>query len=484
MRFPTVAIVVVALLAGTSATASAQSRTDPEPNDTLADAVETGLVDQGTYSLAGACIGNGDSPERDVDYFRLEISTNADLPAMLTVSVETPLSFLDGYLCLYDALGGRLESADDDAYPQLDPVLRTYLLTAGSYYVAVSACAFQTQGAYDLAISLVPTTPPASALEPNDTHATATDTGGPPPSGYQVLGEFIGDGTEARMDIDVYRLDLTAPSLIEASVAVEHLDSTLHPALTLRSPAGTLALDDKTELDSRDAHLRAAVFVGGDYYLEVTGVGNVLPLFDPALRAPGSVGYYDLTITTTPLPGAPADPAEPNDSILQATPSGLFGPGQVQLLGTIGNGPYAATRGDVDVYQVGAGYAEFLTVDLDAAALGSALDTLVVVYDYYGTVIATNDNDGVTTDSYLSVPVPWWTFYDDVYVMVTGTRQARPLDPFVPNPVAGQPCWSEHVVAGESPVLDDYLITITLSASRAAADNPLPSPARAIVKSR
>jgi hypothetical protein len=151
---------------------------------------------------------------------------------------------------------------------------------------------------------------------------------------------------------------------------------------------------------------------------------------------------------------------------LEATTSGVAYSGQNTLSGYVGDGRFAQTRGDVDLYYVPAWHGSLVTVDVNAAVGGSPLDSVVVIMDYLGSVIADNDNDGITTDSLLTFQARQPDAIDpaDFYVMVMGTRQARPLDPLVPNPGFGsfevRP--SEHVVVDASPSTGAYDVTIDI----------------------
>ncbi|MCH7814009.1 MAG: pre-peptidase C-terminal domain-containing protein, partial [Planctomycetes bacterium] len=503
-------------------------RVSLEPNDTFAEATDTGLAFDGTVIVLGAYLGNGDFPDRDVDFYSFEVPAGAQLPKRLTVRVERdpargsaqvesprtkilgqgmevadrghrgwvpslvspverppeglvytnePLpDALDGYLRVFDASGVEIVNNDDEQYPDLDPQCSTYLLSAGVYYVGVSASGNAlydvqlpdsgmtntTAGTYDLWLTVEPGAVPDEALEPNDLFADATDTGG---GSYQALGRFIGDGAQDRRDVDVFRVTLTGPAIIEARADVDPLDSTLDPVLSLRSAIGTHAVNDNADLDTRDARLEVALLEAGDYYVVVTGAGNFLPIFDPYYLSVGLVGYYDLTIEVTPLAGA-GGPYEPNDSILRATPVSVSAPGSTVLSAFAGDGAYADSRGDFDFYEIQAYPGEMLTVEVSAA--GGGLDPIVVVHDYLGMPLASNDNYAGTTDSRLTVEArkptsdtPAW-----LYVMVLGTRQPRPLDPFVPNPdtYLTQARSSEHVVIDADPSTGPYTVTFTLDA--------------------
>ncbi|MCP4246550.1 MAG: hypothetical protein GY778_05835 [bacterium] len=484
-----------------------------EPNDTLADAVDTGLAFDGTVIVLGAYLGNGDFPDRDVDLYAFEVPAGAQMPKRVTVRVESepaprlapgdwprtgtmgqgldlmggeqaPYGFayrndplpddLDGYLRVFGPTGVEIVNNDDDQYPDTDPLCASYLLSAGLYYVGVSASGNalydaqladsgmrnSTVGTYNLWVTVAPGAVPDEALEPNDSFADATDTGG---GAYQALGRFIGDGANGYSDADMYLVTLTGPAIVEAHVGVDHLDSTLDPTVSLRSDIGTHAANDNADYDTRDARFQAAVLEAGDYYVVVYGAGNYVPDSSQPLLGHGQVGFYDLTIDVTPLAG-PGGTYEPNDSILTATPVALAAPGSVALPAFAGDGPYAASRGDFDFYEVQAFPGEMLTVEVAGASGG--LDPLVVVYDYLGMPLGSNDNHAGTTDSRLTVEAlkptsetPAW-----LYVMVLGTRQPRPVDPFVPNPDNSLPRarTSEHLVIDADPSVGPYTVTFTL----------------------
>jgi hypothetical protein len=96
---------------------------------------------------------------------------------------------------------------------------------------------------------------------------------------------------------------------------------------------------------------------------------------------------------------------EPNDTLLTAIAVPPAS-GRVALEGTIGDGP-AAIR-DVDLYRVSLAAGQTLTVDIDAKKLpgGSTLDSFVRIFSPTGRQLASNDDDGVTTDSFARFIAP------------------------------------------------------------------------------
>jgi hypothetical protein len=98
----------------------------------------------------------------------------------------------------------------------------------------------------------------------------------------------------------------------------------------------------------------------------------------------------------------------------------------ITTTGTIGDGPHGSTgsgTGDFDTYKVTARAGDTITVDMDTPT--GSLDTVVLLFDAAGELIAANDDaDGL--DSFLAFPVP---AAGDYFVMITGYL-ALPNDPF------------------------------------------------------
>jgi subtilisin family serine protease len=97
-----------------------------------------------------------------------------------------------------------------------------------------------------------------------------------------------------------------------------------------------------------------------------------------------------------PPPPPPSTSGEPNDSIGTATAITLSS-GAASVSGTIGDGTYGAA--DVDFYAVSVAAGAVLTVDIDAATLGSSLDSYVRVFNASGAQVAFNDDAGGSYDS-------------------------------------------------------------------------------------
>lgn len=85
---------------------------------------------------------------------------------------------------------------------------------------------------------------------------------------------------------------------------------------------------------------------------------------------------------------------EPNNTIAQATDTGLSGSGSDNISAEID------PENDVDLFAVQLDASGRLTADVDAQSIGSSLDPILTVFDSGGTLVAQNDDsDGL--DSFI-----------------------------------------------------------------------------------
>jgi subtilisin family serine protease len=141
---------------------------------------------------------------------------------------------------------------------------------------------------------------------------------------------------------------------------------------------------------------------------------------------------------------------EPNDTLPTAiaVPPGS---GRVALEGTIGDGP--ASIRDVDLYKVSLAAGQSLTADIDAKKLpgGSTLDSFIRIFSATGQQLASNDDDGVTTDSFARFIAPE---AGDYVVAVSGF---------------GNGSYSPRAIgSGAVGSVGDYQLALTLSPAAAA----------------
>jgi hypothetical protein len=457
--------VTLTILLAFVVTPPATSMAEDEPNDTLYTATTTGLSGLGSVTITGVMLGNGDWADRDVDLYSFEINELTPRPVRLIVEVQSKTSELDAFVRLFgvdpavQGNGVEVANNDDRAFTDVDPRLGTYLLESGMYFLGVSASSNPhydvnaagsgregTGGAYTLTITTEPAALPDSPFEPNDLIWIATFMG---TESFEVKGEFIGDGEHGRRDVDIYAFRLTGPARLDVEVRAEAIGSVLDPVVRLRNcedeisertyvDACLLGANDDSPRGSVDAAVSVGVVAAQDVYIMVSGAGN--RRYDPSvsgLGEIGSVGFYDLTVNVTYFSGV--GPNEPNDSISLATHVGPFVTGRpeiVEVEGFVGDGRYSQLQGDRDFYLVTLiDKPRLLTIDVAAASIGSTLDPVIAIYDVEGRRIAVNDNHGDSTDAHIALPVSCVPVSEDaasVYVMVMGTKQRFPADPFKP----------------------------------------------------
>ncbi|MGB3687500.1 MAG: pre-peptidase C-terminal domain-containing protein [Ornithinimicrobium sp.] len=96
--------------------------------------------------------------------------------------------------------------------------------------------------------------------------------------------------------------------------------------------------------------------------------------------------------------------------------------------GTVGDGPYGSSAGgsgDFDAYKVRGEAGLQLIADIDTD-YSSELDSVVALFDSNGEIVASNDDDQMSLDSRLSVPLP----EDGTYYLFVAGFFSVPEDPF------------------------------------------------------
>ena len=191
-----------------------------------------------------------------------------------------------------------------------------------------------------------------------------------------------------------------------------------------KEPAGTFGAND-TQANAEQIH---AFGMSGRKHSAVRVLGQL---------SPAVIDTDDITTT------------EDQGSIPLATETGIPADTDgVEVSSQIGDGPYGSDgtgSGDFDFFHLTASLGD----TLNATTAGSALDTLLVVYDADGNIVAANDDSDGTFQSKLAYPV---TTAGDYYVMVSGYTffGGIPDDPFDSSSGTG---------AGDE---DDYDLRITL----------------------
>ena len=140
---------------------------------------------------------------------------------------------------------------------------------------------------------------------------------------------------------------------------------------------------------------------------------------------------------------------EPNDSIGTATSSTLVAgsSGGVFSLGNNGDGLYGPTAGnstgDFDFFSVDANSGQTIVFDVNSNINGTGVDTVIGIYDSSGVLVASNDDDETSRDSFIRYVVPAdGTYYLAVGNWVAGAADdegSLPTDPNIEGTGRGVP---------------------------------------------
>src|SRR6266487_3640874 len=219
----------------------------------------------------------------------------------------------------------------------------------------------------------------------------------------------------------------------------------------------TLVKSETTRLDGSYAFRN---LTAGTYFVQ-----QELPL-RWVQTAPQAV-EHDAVIT--PAQCGPTPP-ERNDTIPTAIPTGLSSasPGTYIACGVIGDNNYHTL--DVDMFAVQVNAGDVLQVDIDAAAFGSPLDSILRIFNVTGHPVAEDDDAiGGGTDSHLEFFVNTTGTY---YVGVSGFFNQR-YDPFIAG--SGRPAESTgeytiEIKVGPQPAANPIAVTLAPGEQRTGVD--------------
>lgn len=156
---------------------------------------------------------------------------------------------------------------------------------------------------------------------------------------------------------------------------------------------------------------------------------------------------------------------EPNDSIGTATASTLTAgsAGGVFSIGNNGDGPFGPTTGDgtgdFDFFSIPANAGQTIVFDVNSNINGTGVDTVIGIYNSSGSLVASNDDDGFSRDSFVN----YVAAADDTYYGVVGNwvpsagddAGSLPTNPNTPGTGRGAP----------GGAVDEYEVVIMLDGS-------------------
>ncbi len=395
--------------------------TDTLNNDDFAHADDTGLVNAGTAVLLDGQLGES-FPSDYEDYFFLTVTEEAALPLHLQVTMRGVVEDVWRHTSLYDSeelriMGAQTSEADEDIG------FETYIVEPGLHYVMTHAVPYPGIEVVTYELEIIS----SEVKDPAGVFGTDQDTCIPAPTLLALFtDQFIGDGPVGRADVDCFCFKTGGPSIVSATVTSSHR-GLLEPMLKAGPTGALITPFEQLRPDLKAHSVRAAAFGAGEARVCVSG----------GETQSGSVGFYDLAFDVHPV-STGGGPLEPNDSISQATPTGLSGPGSVGFAGELGDGVFGELRGDVDFYRIENVLDERLDVSVRPAD-GSSVMPVVHLYNDLGIKLETwaAGEDGRAGGSYAfrcaDLPgLPPASL--DLYVAIQGAGARPPRDPFVPNP--------------------------------------------------
>ncbi|HEY1381676.1 MAG TPA: pre-peptidase C-terminal domain-containing protein [Gemmataceae bacterium] len=283
-------------------------------------------------------------------------------------------------------------------------------------------------------------------------------------SGAVVVHARIGDGPHGSGgtgsgDYDHYAVSARADQTITVDVQAWEIGSTLDSVVGIYDSAGTLLASNDDEYNnfyyghSPDSFLRFVAPADDTYSVVVFDYGSGFQA-DPFDAASGGGAFREdfYTLYISLDSPRPVSPTEDDGAIPLANETGLRAgaEGTAFASARIGDGPHGSTgtgTGDFDFYRIEAAAGQLITVDTDTPVPLAGLDTTVAIYDSAGHVLAVNDDDFKTFDSYLGFVAPATGSY---FVLISG-NPLLPADPF--NPSSGTRALSEG----------EYSVTISVS---------------------
>jgi hypothetical protein len=230
-----------------------------------------------------------------------------------------------------------------------------------------------------------------------DTLNTAVLTGlGPTVGSYSVPSEHLGDGTFGSKDVDMYQVNVNAGQFLSARTSQPAGGQYMDTILRLFDSSGNQLTYNDDFGGTTYSYVSHSFSTAGTYYVGVSGYPNFS--YDPTVGGSGSSGStgdfrLDLNLLTPT-----ADAAGDTLATAQATNLGPT-PGTFGVTAKIGDGLYPDQ--DVDLYRVVASANQVLTATTSTPTGGTAVTTVLRIFDLAGNNLDTQYNGSATVqDAY------------------------------------------------------------------------------------
>lgn len=353
--------------------------------------------------------------ESDVDIFKVELEEGEGIK--LRVDAKAIDSNLDSYLRIFDASGEELAFNDNNNNNSADEITTDSTIdfapeTPGEYYVGVSSAGnFDydpingdtnlnlspntgfSKGNYQLQLDVVEIVPDEDS---DNTIAEAVNSG---VSSTEERSGVVSDKINPELDADLYQVQLAAGDGIYLDISAGELNSNLDSFLRIFDAQGNeLAFDDNDDANftgdfSKDSAITFVPDAAGNYYVGVSAAGNFD--YDPVngrnnfssnVTSPFStVGNYELQIDIAEV----IPDEDPDNTIAEAVDSGVSSTGETSGVLTGAIDPAS----DIDLYQFQLETGQGVTLNINAAAQDSDLDSYLRLFDSEGKELAFDDDD-------------------------------------------------------------------------------------------
>lgn len=385
---------------------------DNDPDNTIAEAVDSNVNPTG---LDSAVFSGEIDAEFDVDLYQFQLAAGEGVN--LKINAEDLDSELDSFLRVFDSQGNELAVDDNnDANFTTDFSTDSNLTfipeTSGEYYVGVGTSGnfdydplngrtnfsrdpispFSTTGNYELEISAVEITKDS---DPDNTISEATASG---VSQGGTSSKVISGAIDPAADADLYQFELNRGEgiTVDVDTAQSELDSYLR---LFDSQGNELAFDNDDEGEfaedsGTDSLLDFAAENSGTYFIGISSNGNTN--YDAIAGSNNltpttgfSTGSYELGLE---ISAVIAD-SDPDNTIGEAIDTEVSSPARQSASFS----EAIDSQEDVDLYRFQLDRGDTIALDIDAANLGSKLDSVLQIFDKDGNQLASND-DGSASD--------------------------------------------------------------------------------------
>ncbi|MGH7338926.1 MAG: PPC domain-containing protein, partial [Candidatus Rokuibacteriota bacterium] len=212
--------------------------------------------------------------------------------------------------------------------------------------------------------------------EPNGTAGTADTTA----VGGQATGMVDPAG-----DADYWAFAVTAPLNLTVDVDASQFGSPLDPTIELLAPDAVTSLAFNDDFDGLDSRLSYRIDMSGVYFIVIRGYAG----------GGGAGHFYTINFASVNC-NAVGTESEPNDSPATA---------RAAALGADGSGEICPVT-DWDYWSFTATAGAVVELDIDAAALGSPLNSVVGLFASDGVTLLASNDDSDGLDSRLQYRIP------------------------------------------------------------------------------